>query len=221
MTLRLRRDFGYGAGTQIRGTFSIRVSGPETLERVVFLLDDAPIGEDIEAPFSWQFRTENYSLGLHTLSAVGYTNSGEELRSNTIVRNFVSGGQANNLLLWIIVPIVVLGLGGRLFSSWITNRGRQKTGKLAISGAFGGTICPNCGRSYAIHWWSFKLIVARLDRCPHCGKWKMVNRMPQDMLEAAEEAWETQETAAAPQHPAPNTPKKLQDQLDDSRFEGS
>ncbi len=219
LSLRLNRDFGYSSGTQIRGTFSYRVSGPEDLARVVFLLDDEPIGEDTEAPFRLQFRTENYPLGLHTFSAVGYTSSGEEFRSNSIQRNFVSSEEERNFLLWVVVPIVVLALGGRFLSSWIANRGRRAEGKPAISGALGGTICPNCARPYAIHMWSLKLVVARLDRCPHCGKWKMVRRMPQEMLDASAEAWEAKESATSANHPAPTDPNKLQDQLDDSRFD--
>ncbi len=219
LSLRLSRDFGYGSGAQVRGTFSYRVTGPEDLERVVFLLDNETIGEDTEAPFRLQFHTENYALGEHTLSAIGYTSSGAELHSNTLQRNFVSSSQANNVILWIVVPIVILAVGGRFIAARLANRNRREDGKPAISGTWGGTICPNCGRPYAIHFWSFKLVVARLDRCPHCGKWKMVRRMPQEMLEAAAEAWETTDAAPATKEAPENAEQKLQDQLDDSRFD--
>lgn len=218
LTLRLRRDFGYGAGVQIRGTFSYRVSGPDNLERVVFLLDGEPIGEVSEEPFHFQFHTENYSLGIHTLSAIGYTSSGAELRSNVLQREFVSSSQANNVVLWIIVPIVVITLVGGLIASWATNRNQRKDGKPAISGILGGAICTNCGLPFAIHFWSIKLVVARLDRCPHCGRWQMVHRATQEMLEAAAKE---DERATAVSAPSPTPEKKLRDQLDDSRFEDS
>ncbi len=216
LTLRLSRDFGYGSRAQIRGTFSYRVSGPEDLVRVVFLLDGEPIGEDMEAPFRLQFRTENFPLGSHTLSAVGYTSSGAELQSNSIQRNFVSSEESTNFLLWVIVPIVVLALGGRFLASRIANRNGRNSGQPAISGALGGTICPHCGRPYAIHLWSVNLMMTRLDRCPHCGKWKLVRRMPQEMLEAAAAAWEEGESTTTP---APAAKKTLSDQLDESRYD--
>ncbi len=105
LTLRLRRDFGSAVGVQIRGTFSYHVTGPANLERVVFLLDGEPIGEDREPPFRLQFRTESYETGLRTLSAVGYTSRGSgslpSLRQVAdgqagLCRSVSSGQQAGN-----------------------------------------------------------------------------------------------------------------------------
>ena len=40
LLLSLSRDFGYSSGTgRIQGTFSMKASGPEDLERVVFYID--------------------------------------------------------------------------------------------------------------------------------------------------------------------------------------
>ncbi|MCP4426230.1 MAG: hypothetical protein GY803_17200, partial [Chloroflexi bacterium] len=94
LSLRLRRDFGFGMGANIQGTFSYRVSGFDDLERVVFLLDGEEIGADDEAPFRLQFRTENYALGMHTMSARGYASDGRILQSNIIQRQFVAGSDS-------------------------------------------------------------------------------------------------------------------------------
>lgn len=63
VALRLNRDFGSGFGARIQGTFSFRVTGPENLVRVIFLIDGDQVGEDSDAPFRLQFRTNSYSPG--------------------------------------------------------------------------------------------------------------------------------------------------------------
>ncbi|MCA9933942.1 MAG: Ig-like domain-containing protein [Ardenticatenaceae bacterium] len=219
LSLKLSRDFGYNSGIQIQGRFSYRVTGPDDLERVVFLLDGEPIGEDTEAPFRLQFQTDTYAIGTHTMSAVGYTSNGRELSSNRITREFVGKETTNRIIYWIVIPIVVLSLAGRIFASWFVNRGRRETGKPAISESLGGTICPNCNRPYAIHLWSLKLIVARLDRCPHCGKWKFVRRVPYELLEAADKASEAADAANNTPPFSTNSEDKFLDQLDNSRFD--
>ena len=125
LSLRLRRDLGTGIGTSIQGTFSFRVSGPDNLISVIFYIDDQIVGEDSEAPFRLQFKTDEYSLGVHTLRAVGVTQDGQELTSNSLSRNFISGSSANRTTLYIVIPIILIAIGGRLLSSWIANRGRK------------------------------------------------------------------------------------------------
>ncbi len=219
VSLRLTRDFGFGMGSNIQGTFSYRVEGPDDLARVVFLLDGETIGEDSEAPFRLQFRTENYALGVHTMSAVGYTSDGRQLQSNSIQRQFVSGSDSTKVTVWLIIPIILLAVGGRLFSSWITNRGRKETNQPAISGPFGGTLCPKCGRPFAMHIWGLNVVTGKYDRCPHCGKWSVVRRVSPDMLQSAAEAFaESAEETAVPSTPA-NDEDALRKQLDDSRFD--
>ncbi len=216
LTLRLRRDFGFGLGSNVQGTFSFRVSGPDNLERVEFLIDGDIIGADDMAPFRLQFRTESYSLGIHTLSAVGYTGDGRILNSNTIQRQFVSGSSANRVALWIIIPILVLALGGRAVSSWIANRGRAHEDKLAVTGPFGGTLCPKCSHPFAMHIWGINVGLGKYDRCPHCGKWSLVRRVPSDVLHSASVALAKDVGENAP---TTNDGDSFRQQLDDSRFD--
>jgi len=83
LNLRLSRDWGYSSGSgKIQGLFTLTASSPENLERVVFYIDDQIIGEATESPFRYQFDTDNYPLGVHTIMATGVTSDGREVISN-------------------------------------------------------------------------------------------------------------------------------------------
>ncbi len=181
MVLRLRRRFGYGLAGQMQGTFSIRVDAPEEVARVVFLLDGEQIGQDNQSPFNLQFNTGNYDTGVHSFSAIGYVEDGVEYNSNTLTRQFV----ARSPVIVIVVIIVVLVITLRLASRFIANRGSTAKPNAGY-GFMGGAVCPNCGRPFAIHWWSLNLVGNRIDRCPHCKKWNSISRANDDKLSAAE-----------------------------------
>lgn len=217
LSLSLLKNFGSNLGSSIQGTFTYRISGPDDLAQVTFLLDGERIGEDDEAPFRWRFDTDNFSLGTHTMSAVGVTVDGRTLQSNTIQRQFISGSESNRLLYWVIIPIIVLALGGRLLSSRIANRGVGQKDQTAVSGPFGGTLCPKCGRPFAMHIWGFNVVVGKYDRCPHCGKWSLVRRVHPDILAGAVEAFTDDEKQDAP--PPNDDPQSLSKRLDESRFD--
>lgn len=223
LTLRLNRDFGTGLGTSVQGTFSFRVTGPDDLATVSFYIDEQLVGQDSEAPFRLQFKTDNYPLGVHTLYATGVTQNGRELTSNSISRNFISSSSANRTTLYIVIPIIALSVGGILLSAWIANRGRKASGKtdINVNGPFGGTICPKCGKPFARHVWGLNMVVGKYDRCPHCGKWSLVRAMHPDVLEAAVEAMVQ---ADAAQNPAQaddiNDESHWRKRLDDSKFDG-
>ncbi|MGW8250720.1 MAG: Ig-like domain-containing protein, partial [Anaerolineales bacterium] len=195
LTLSLTRNFGYSSGTgDIQGTFTMRVSGPDDLTRVVFYIDGEAIGEATEPPFALRFQTGNYPLGVHTLSAVGYTNQGIELRSNEQRREFVSAQEGMQFVGRILLPllgIIILSVLLSIAIPALTGRNRKEQVPLGAPrsyGMFGGTICPKCGRPFGIHLWGINLAVGKLDRCPHCGKWSLVRRVPPATLRQAEEA---------------------------------
>jgi hypothetical protein len=73
LKLGLSRDFGYGGfNNDIQGLFTIMiVDAPADLTRVSFFIDSTNIGDVNQPPFSLQFNTDSYPLGLHTLSAIG------------------------------------------------------------------------------------------------------------------------------------------------------
>ena len=217
LNLSLLRNFGSSLSGSIQGTFTYRVNGPDDLASVVFLMDGESIGEDNEAPFRWRFTTDSFPLGTHIMSATGVTVDGRTLQSNTLQRQFISGSESNQLLFWILIPIIVLAVGGRLLTSWIANRGNGKTGQPAVSGPFGGTLCPKCGRPFAMHIWGFNVVAGKYDRCPHCGKWSLVRRVHPDILAGAVEAFAEDE---APESPPPaDDSQSLSKRLDESRFD--
>src|SRR5512139_3576289 len=107
LTLRMSRDFGYSSGTgDIQGTFSMRASGPDDLMRVVFFIDDQVVGEITEPPFRLRFSTDDFPAGIHRMSAVGYSSSGQEYRSNEIQAEFVTAQQGTQQALKFILPLL-------------------------------------------------------------------------------------------------------------------
>ena len=224
LILKLSRDFGYSSGTgRIQGSFSMKVSGPDNLQRVVFLIDDINIGEDSEAPYAWQFHTGDYALGVHTLSALGYTSDGRELHSNVYRHEFVSAEEGWQSAMKFVIPIFGIALAAILFS-FVLPVMLGKRGSAAIPlgaprtyGLLGGTICPKCRRTFGMHIWGMNLVVGKLDRCPHCGKWSYVRRVSAEQLMAAEAA-ELKSAQGDIVTPAHSLEEKLHKELDDSRY---
>lgn len=217
ISLRLNRDFGASTGAGIRGTFSYRVEVPDNVVSVQFLLDGEVIAEDMESPFRYQFQTQNFAVGRHTLQAVATTTDGTILESNVLTRTFVSQSDSMSGVLWVLIPLLMLSFGGR----WLTGRIAKRNNKsdadrdYPVHGMLGGTICPSCQRPFAFHIWSFNLIAFRIDRCPHCGTWSRLRRMNPTILEAAYENAEN----LPPINPTETTDADDLDQrLDDSRF---
>lgn len=225
LSLRLSKDFGYSSGTgKIQGTFSMKASGPDNLSRVIFYIDGKQIGEVSQAPFNLQFNTDSYSLGIHTLSASGYTTDGAELQSNEIKAEFVTASQGWQAALKIAIPIIVLAFGAMLFSALgpaLMGRGKKSSLPLGAPrnyGALGGTVCPKCGRPYSRHIWGMNIVVGKLDRCPYCGKWSIARRATPQELKLAEEA-ELQMAQNESQVPTQSEEEKLRKELDNSRYQ--
>ena len=92
--LHLRRDWGYGGIGEIEGNFTISVSGPADLVRVIFRLDDQVMADLTQPPWKLKFHTSQYSAESHSLYALGYTSDGRELRSSETRVRFLSSQQA-------------------------------------------------------------------------------------------------------------------------------
>jgi len=221
LRLSLRRDFGTGIGSNIQGTFSLRAEGPEDLERVEFLLDGEVIGQATAAPFRYQFHTESFPPGTHTFSAIGYTAVGQTLTSNSFSSNFLTSSQSSRAIFWLVVPLLILALGGRWLTNRIAGRGGRTAEKTAVDGLFGGTICPKCKRPFARHWWGINIGVGKYDRCPHCGKWSVVQRVHPDILAASVQAMKQADAQSEtnPPSPADDDDGALRRRLDDSRYD--
>jgi|SRR5579859_2580035 len=225
LQLTVRRNFGYGGGDQIQGSFRMAASGPADLARVTFKVDDQVVATVTAAPFQVDFVTDTYSLGWHNLTAEGQTASGQTLTSAPRRFEFVSAAEGWAAAGRIIVPIfgvlVLVGIGVAIFTLADTRRGRKSPTPLGAArhyGLMGGAICPKCGRPFSRHWWAPNAGIGKLDRCPHCGRWSVVRAVPLDQLRAAEAA-ELQTAQAANLVPELSAEEKLRRQLDDSRYD--
>ncbi len=217
LSLRLNRDWGYGAGGQIQGKFSLRVSDPDEIVRVDFIIDGEVVHSSTEAPFRYQFSTDEFPPGVHTLTALGYKADGTEIQGPEFVRQFLSAEEARSSTMKIIVPLLLV-VGGISLVGILgpVVMGRNKEFKLGQYGAAGGAVCPRCEFPYARSLMAPNMAVGKLQRCPHCGKWAIVPRASQTALSAAEERWAREGTSSVT---PPSEKEKLQQMIDDSRYE--
>ncbi len=218
LTLSLSRDWGYGGlDGRIEGRFTLKVKDGAAFERVIFYLDETEMAVLDEPPFSFQFHTGDYPPGPHRLRAVGFTADGRRVESNLIEATFISAEESRSLTLRIVGIVTGLSLLATVLAGGAALAlGRQRKGKEGY-GLLGGTICPHCGRPYAMHFYALNLVTHRYDRCPHCGRWALVQRQPLSALEAAE-----RQAAAAASSPAESEldeAERLRRLLDESRYE--
>lgn len=224
LQLRMSKTFGYAAGGEMQGAFTLKASGPETLQRVVFTLDGQPLGEAAEPPFDLTFNTGSYPFGVHTLAAIGYTSDGRELQSNEIQREFVSAEAGWQTAKKLLIPILALVVVIALLSTVFPMLGKKKNQELPAGaprnyGVAGGAICPRCRRPFALRVMAINLSpLHRYDRCPYCGKWSVLRRKSIDELRAAEQAELVQAQAEAPA-PEESAEEKLRKELDRSRYQ--
>ena len=222
--IHLTRNFGYGGGVNIRGTFTISLVGDETqVEKVNFLIDGSSLAMVAEAPFSYQFHTDDYGLGMHLLTAEYTLTDGTTTLTPSLQYNFVSPeeerSQVSSIFLWIggavVVTLLIVGvIQGTMLKG---KRQAHVAGEPRSYGMLGGTVCPKCGQPFPRHLWGIKLVVGRLDRCDNCGKWSMTHPASAAELAAAEAAEQQDvldDQQAAEGKPAP----EKKDNLDDSRY---
>lgn len=195
-TVHVRRNFGYGMGSDIQGALTIRLLGEEgKVDRVTFYIDDEVLYKTDEEPFSYQFNTEDFDPGTHRLYAEVLLDDGQSLTTSAVQYNFLSSKEANRQ-----IRNVLIGIGGAIIGSMlivgiiqslvIGKEGKRphQPGTPRSYGILGGTICRKCGRPFPRHIWGINLVVGRLDRCDNCGKWSMTVRATPKALKMAEEA---------------------------------
>lgn len=225
LELSVSRDFGSSDGTgNIRGTFSMKVTGPSDLAKVHFYIDNTMIAEDTELPFKVQFITDDYAPGKHVMHAIGYSNDGRELHTREKTLNYMTAEESRQRGLNIILPIFAVFLIWVLFSKVIpTLSSGSEKGELLPPGGHnygvvGGAICPRCAHPFARNLFSPNLLVGKLVCCPNCGKWFIGRRASIDDLRMAEKA------AWAQAHGSPRGSKmkdeeKIRKRLDDSKYQ--
>ena len=227
--LDLNRDFGYGAGSNIRGSFTNRVVGPtENIASVTYVIDDQVMGEVTEPPFAFKYHTDTYTPGWHEMTAVVVTTDGREVVTPPVTVNLLSAQSESQAMQRIFIPlgilfgiIAILGIGSQFLIMRRSN-GPPQPGAPRKYGLKGGTICPRCGRAYPIHFFSINLIGGYVDRCEFCGKVAFVRARSRAELDAAVAA----EAAAADagERSLPGLQTELSEEerakklLDDSRY---
>ena len=222
--IRLVRNFGYGGGANIRGTFTISLTGDETqVEKVSFLIDGSSIAVIDTPPFKFQFQTDDYGVGTHLLTAKYTLNDGTTALTSSLQYNFVSKDEESKQVTPIffgIGGVTVIALLAVALVQGTLLKGKRKSyepGEPRNYGMLGGTVCPKCGRPFPRHLWGIKLVVGRLDRCDNCGKWSMTHRASAAELAAAEAA-ERGEVLADQQVSAGSEKPDQKNALDDSRY---
>ncbi len=221
LRLSLRRDWGLGLGSQIQGLFTLSITGAPDITSVRYELDGAEIGTVTQPPFKFQFNTDRYPPGSHTLRAVARTSDGRELKSNTITVQFVSAEAAGQVLQRVMIPLLAVSVIVTLLSAvgpLVLGRGprRLEPGAPRNYGLAGGAICPKCRRPFALSLFSLNLVTRKLARCPYCGTWSLVSLASREALAAAEAA---EREASRPAGLEISPEEKLRRQIDESRYE--
>ena len=210
---------GTQMGADIQGQIAVSASGPQNVASVDFFMDGKAMGTANQAPFRLVFDTNSYPAGKHALTATGRTTDGVDVNSAPLDVNILSAAQANQMLVRILVPVLVLvllvtvlGAGG---SSWLASRGGRRPGLPQSYGLSGGAICPKCSRPFALSPLNMNMVTGKLVRCPYCGRWSIVRRASREALAAAAAA---ETTGAQPSIAEPTPEEKLRKQIEESRY---
>ena len=208
--LRLRRDWGYGAGADIQGRVTLSLSGETgTLSKVVFYMDDAVMAEVSEAPFNFSFSTDDYPSGLRRMSAIVFTSDGEGQEVAPITYNFLSKDAASSASTKIMVLVIGLILVSLAVSVFISSR--NKGSETANGGMNGLAVCQRCGKTFPRSILGLNVVVGKFERCPHCGKWQLTRRASPAEIELADSR-NKPKTETLPEA------KAEKDELEDSKF---
>lgn len=224
ITLSMSRDFGYSSGSgKIQGLFSMKVSSAEILSEVDFYIDSTLIIADKEEPYKVQFNTDDYPVGTHIIYAVGVTKNGDQIKTNEVKVLFVSAEESRKAALGILIPVFGLVLLITLIAVVIPAVTARKKGELPPGasrnyGIAGGTICSRCKRPFSLHMLAPNMLLGKLERCPHCGKWGIFRPFPSEKLHEAEQAELVKDIDSLSNHGL-NAEEQLKKDVDDSRFQ--
>lgn len=197
--LDINRDFGLGAGSLIRGTFSMRISGPvENITHVTYQIDGQVMAEmdaaNVEAPFRYQFKTTAFADGWHDLTAEVTLKDGSKVITPARHLQFASSEQESGSMQQIFIPMLILILVIGVASSVSVMATARRHGPVPPGtprkyGVSGGAICPKCGRPTPLHFAAINLVPGyKYDVCENCGKRSNLKRISEAQLRAAEEA---------------------------------
>jgi hypothetical protein len=223
-----QRSFGYQAGGNVRGSFSLNIVGSQdNIRSVTYRMDGVEIAVIDQPPFKFSFNTGSFPNGRHAISAVVDTKDGRQVTTPDVTLNFLSADQESKSMQKIFIPLI-----GGIFLIVLIAAGAQMLvmrrtvppapGAPRSYGFKGGTICPRCGRAYAIHFWSINLPGGYFDHCDYCGKWAFVRSRSRADLDAAVRAEVSAAQASESSLPAvegaQSEEERLRKSLDESKY---
>ncbi len=221
LTFGLIKIFGYAWGSEIQGTFSLNVHNDEDFTQIVLLIDGQRVLVDDESPFHIRFSTSDFSSDTHTVQLRGITTDGDEVLSRELVLDFLSSEEARTQTVDFVVPILVIVLVVMVLSSLVPallGRGRRAF-RPGNYGPAGGAVCSRCELPFGRSLFSVNLLVGKLERCPHCGKWGLVRRASGIELDAAEARFAATHSEGAGQ--LEDEQEHLRRMVDESRYESN
>jgi len=189
--LNVHRNYGFSSGSQIRGSFSLDITGDlAQVSAVKYMLDGKAMAEVTQPPFSTRFDTSQYALGEHKLSAVINLKNGTSLNTDKRQYEFVSSEAEFAAVRSIIFPlgggvflIILIMVGIQILGGRSRRRDASSMPEIERFSHLGGAICPKCGAPTPLHWWALNLSFnKKYDRCEECGKWSLVARVDSDRL---------------------------------------
>ena len=106
LTFSVNRNLGLGFFNYISGSFTLRGSGPDTIQNLTVYFNDVEVHFVTGNTIAWQFDTGNYDGGATNITLIGITTSGESLSSSQMV---VFIGEALNTMITIgIIALVAV-----------------------------------------------------------------------------------------------------------------
>lgn len=212
--LYLNRNFGYGGFGQIQGRFTLQAREvPEGVVTVSFYGGDRLLGRAAEPPYQLRFHTDQLSPGRQIFRATAVLEGGETLASNPISREVLTADQAWDTINRTLGPLLLgLGLLVVVGAAVPLLLSRNKGFIPGEYGPAGGTVCRGCQLPFSRPFLAPNLLVGKLVRCPHCGKWEVLPRVSREVLERAEIRYRERTAGSDPlQAPAQDFERKLED----------
>ncbi len=123
LSLSFYKNNGYSMSNDMNGLWTINTAVSSDVAYVEFYLDDTLQRNDTDAPFSWPFDTNNYTLGLHTIKVLAYDSSGETASAER-QPNFV--GFPLMFVVGIISFVVIAIVGSFIFAFYRARRREAK-----------------------------------------------------------------------------------------------
>ena len=105
LSLNWYKDNGYNWGNDIGGQWTITAQASGDVNRVEFYVDNQLQQNSTSSPYKWSFNTADYTLGVHTIKAVGYNLEGQTTIAQA-ERSFVE--YSINSIFVIIGVVIVL-----------------------------------------------------------------------------------------------------------------